>query len=227
LSDTGEKVLTDFRKQKNIQRKEQTKSRLLDSAAAAFSRAGFHKTLISDIVADAGVGQGTFYRYFNSKREIFEALFDRLATEILAEFTPMSSQLPSDASQYQKSSAALLKRLVTVVEQNRDLVLLFVRQGPSIDRDFEARMTSVYEQIARLAQHYLDHASKCGFARQCRSDLVAQAIIGMALRLVDLWLDNRLPASPIEDVIDELVNFAFWGFGSDSGPRGFSKGEIR
>ena len=220
-------MLTDFRKKKNIQRKEQTKSRLLDSAAAAFSRAGFHKTLISDIVADAGVGQGTFYRYFNSKREIFEALFDRLATEILAEFTPMSSQLPVDAGQYQKSSAALLKRLATVVEQNRDLVLLFLRQGPSIDRDFEVRMTAVYEQIARLAQHYLDHASKSGFARQCSSDLVAQAIIGMALRLVDLWLDNRLPASPIEDVIDELVNFAFWGFGADSEPRGFSKGEIR
>jgi AcrR family transcriptional regulator len=227
LNASGEKVLTDFRKQKNIQRKEQTKSILLDSAAAAFSRTGFHKTLISDIVADAGVGQGTFYRYFNSKREIFEALFDRLATEIMAEFTPMSSQLPANASEYQQSSSSLLKRLATVVEYNRDLVLLFVRQGPSIGSDFEARMTAVYEQIARLAQHYLDYASKNGFARPCRSDLVAQALIGMALRLVDLWLDNRLPASPIEDVIEELVNFAFWGFGADSGPQDFSKGEIR
>lgn len=223
----GEKVLTAVRKEKNIRRKERTKSRLLDSAATVFSRTGFHKTLVSDIVADAGVGQGTFYRYYNSKREIFEALFDRLATEILAEFAPMSSQLPDNASEYQQSSSSLLKRLVKVIELNRDLVLLFLRQGPSIDRDFEAKMTAVYEQIARLAQYYLDHASKRGFARRCRSDLVAQAIIGMALRLVDLWLDNRLPASPIEDMIDELVNFAFWGFGAYSVPQDFSKGENR
>jgi len=44
-----------LRKKRDVERKERTREVLLDAATRVFSSAGYHTTLISDIVAEAGV----------------------------------------------------------------------------------------------------------------------------------------------------------------------------
>jgi AcrR family transcriptional regulator len=53
---------------------EETRRALLDAAARLFAENGFHDTSVPDIVQAAGVGHGTFYEYFGSRREILLAL---------------------------------------------------------------------------------------------------------------------------------------------------------
>lgn len=48
-----------------------TRSVLVDAAAAVFAETPFADTRIADITARAGVANGTFYTYFDSKEEIF------------------------------------------------------------------------------------------------------------------------------------------------------------
>ena len=55
-------------------RGEQTRRRLLEAAEAVFAELGYHEASIVKITEAAGVGQGTFYLYFASKREIFDEL---------------------------------------------------------------------------------------------------------------------------------------------------------
>jgi AcrR family transcriptional regulator len=51
-----------------------TRRRLLDAAEAVFSELGYVEASIVKITEAAGVGQGTFYLYFDSKRAIFDEL---------------------------------------------------------------------------------------------------------------------------------------------------------
>lgn len=51
-----------------------TRRRILDAAEAEFGEKGFHDGSISGITQRAGVALGTFYTYFDSKEEIFQAL---------------------------------------------------------------------------------------------------------------------------------------------------------
>jgi AcrR family transcriptional regulator len=204
-------VTTLLRKQKDEERRMRTRSKLLDAAAAVFAREGFHRTLISDIVSKAGLGQGTFYRNFSCKREVFEALFDRLVATLLSEFGPMSNRPPMSLSEYRDASAAVIRRMAATVERNRELVLLLMRQAPSVDEEFGHKVQDTYDRFAQLAQVYLDHAIEQGFARSCRSHLVAQALVGIALRTVDLWLGGRLPVESVDEAIEDLVDFAFTG----------------
>jgi AcrR family transcriptional regulator len=51
-------------------RGEETRNALLAAAAMLFARDGYHETSVPDIVQAAGVGHGTFYEYFRSRREI-------------------------------------------------------------------------------------------------------------------------------------------------------------
>jgi AcrR family transcriptional regulator len=55
-------------------RREETRRALLDAAATLFAENGYHATSVPDIVQAAGVGHGTFYEYFKSRRAILLAL---------------------------------------------------------------------------------------------------------------------------------------------------------
>jgi hypothetical protein len=50
-------------------RGEQTRRRLLEAAEEVFGELGFRRASIAEIVRRAGVAQGTFYLYFDSKEE--------------------------------------------------------------------------------------------------------------------------------------------------------------
>jgi AcrR family transcriptional regulator len=204
---------TELRKERDAERRNRTKSKLLDASAVVFMRMGYHRALISQIVSEAGVGQGTFYRNFSSKREIFEALYDRLLGDLLAEVAPMDAQLPTDVGEYRDATVQLFVRFSEVVERNRNIFRLFLREAAAVDREFEEKLHSTFDRLAGLAQFYLDYAIQQGFARPCRSDLVAQSILGMSLRMLDLWLTERVTVASPREMIEELVDFAFQGFG--------------
>lgn len=53
------------------------KNDLVDAARALFLRKGFEKTQVSEIVAELGVAQGTFYYYFKSKDEVLMEIYRR------------------------------------------------------------------------------------------------------------------------------------------------------
>jgi AcrR family transcriptional regulator len=53
---------------------EETRRALLDTAARLFADHGYHEVSVPDIVQAAGVGHGTFYEYFGSRRDILLAL---------------------------------------------------------------------------------------------------------------------------------------------------------
>ncbi|HKX12516.1 MAG TPA: helix-turn-helix domain-containing protein, partial [bacterium] len=42
----------------------------MEAALSAFGKKGYHDTQVSDIIAQAKVARGTFYLYFDGKREI-------------------------------------------------------------------------------------------------------------------------------------------------------------
>src|SRR5437762_13623817 len=52
----------------------ETRQRLLDASEQVFADLGYHDAAIVKITEAAGVGQGTFYLYFSSKKEIFDEL---------------------------------------------------------------------------------------------------------------------------------------------------------
>lgn len=58
-------------------RSARSESRILAAAEHHFSRRGFERTRISDIISKAGCSNGTFYFRFGSKREVFDVMLKR------------------------------------------------------------------------------------------------------------------------------------------------------
>jgi AcrR family transcriptional regulator len=200
-----------LRQERDRVRTERRRQDVLDASARVFVRQGYHRTLISDIAAEAGVGQGTFYRHFPDKRAAFEAVFDRFTELLFAEFAGMSANLPKDAREYRDSSVSALLRMAEALERNQDLAKMLMREAPAVDRGLEEKVASFQDGFVFLAKTFLDHATSEGFARPCDTTLVAQAIVGMGISMAHQWWTGRAPDVTLEHLINEVVDFAFFG----------------
>jgi AcrR family transcriptional regulator len=69
-----------------------TRRRLLEAAERVFAELGYHEASIVKLTEAAGVGQGTFYLYFASKKEVFDELVLDLNHRVRLAMTEASSQ---------------------------------------------------------------------------------------------------------------------------------------
>lgn len=62
------------------------KDRIINAALKLFSNNGYHKTTVSQIAKEAKVAKGTVYWYFDSKKQLFQAIIltgvERLTSQI-------------------------------------------------------------------------------------------------------------------------------------------------
>ncbi len=59
------------------------RNQIIDAAIKVFVEKGIEKTKISDIVKEAGIGQGTFYLYFPSKLSVMPAIAEVMVQKII------------------------------------------------------------------------------------------------------------------------------------------------
>ncbi|MGC8928253.1 MAG: TetR/AcrR family transcriptional regulator [Myxococcota bacterium] len=204
-------MISELRKLKNLEKKELTRRRLLKAAKEIFAKKGYHNTIVSEIVQRAGVGQGTFYRNFIDKRDIFENLIGELVEKLLLSFSEMSNELPKNSEEYREASIRAIRRMIDIVIENRELVQIFVKEAITVDRGLERKILDLQMRFAELAKYYLDYAIKKGFARRCDSEIVSKSVVGLGFSFLNMWISGVVDEKDVDRIINEVVDFAFYG----------------
>jgi AcrR family transcriptional regulator len=70
------------------------REQILDAAARCFLRNGFHQTSMQDVIKEAGLSVGAFYRYFNSKAELIRAIAEEKVGSIITTLEQLLAQDP-------------------------------------------------------------------------------------------------------------------------------------
>ncbi|MEO0606640.1 MAG: helix-turn-helix domain-containing protein [Pseudomonadota bacterium] len=73
--------------------KEANRQAILDAARAVFARIGYDAANIRDIIRETDLASGTFYNYFKSKEEVFEAI----ANDSVKRFRPLLQTVREEA----------------------------------------------------------------------------------------------------------------------------------
>lgn len=71
---------------------QQMRLRLMEAGTSVFPQRGFHDTRVDDVVEAAGASHGSFYRYFESKEDLFRVLANEAVTPLIA----CMERLPTD-----------------------------------------------------------------------------------------------------------------------------------
>jgi AcrR family transcriptional regulator len=61
---------------------EERRAQILEAALGCFSERGYHATTMDHIVAASGLSKGSLYWHFESKEDVFLALFDYIALDV-------------------------------------------------------------------------------------------------------------------------------------------------
>src|SRR3979490_618153 len=69
-------------------RGQRTMRKLLDAGVSVFETRGYHAARVDDIVKLARTSHGTFYLYFSNKEELFRALAQEVAGEMMTLAAP-------------------------------------------------------------------------------------------------------------------------------------------
>jgi AcrR family transcriptional regulator len=111
------------------QRRAANRTAILDAARRCFARDGFHQTSMPDLVAEAGISAGAFYRYFAGKDEVVhEIARETFASLVLA--------IVADLDRLEAPSVADVVQVITTALS----APTFTAEGREIDLDVQARV---------------------------------------------------------------------------------------
>jgi AcrR family transcriptional regulator len=124
---------------------------LIEASRELFAQKGYEHASISDIVREAGVAQGTFYWYFDSKRDVLMAIMEEMLEK-------MTAVMRSVAERHDLTATEKLWHMedgvMALVEGHTDLVQAFHIRGnaPLHDRvveKWDPQMLAILASVVR------------------------------------------------------------------------------
>lgn len=143
--------------------REQTRREILDAAARAFARRGFHGASVEAVAAEAGLSTGAVYSNFKSKDELFLTLYEERIERRARE---LREAVAAEGGASGLSSAAA--NVTAMFAEDRDWLLLYFEFALHAARDarfrrrFRALRAHGLNELTRGIQDGLRHAGAEG-----------------------------------------------------------------
>jgi AcrR family transcriptional regulator len=180
--------------------KEERRRQILDAALEEFSEAGYHSTKVSDIVARAGIAQGTFYLYFKDKRSIFEELLGTFFHKISSSITRIDVGQPV-FEQIQEN----VHRILSVLVAERRFTKILLLDAVGLEASLDHRLSTFWEELTARITTPLQEGQELGLVREGDMHFAAIMIVGAIkeLTLQCLLKDEHAALAPIEKAVIE------------------------
>jgi len=158
---------------------------ILAAARRVFAQLGYDAATVRDIIRGTELASGTFYNYFRSKEEVFEALADDGARR----FRPLLRAAREQAQSFEQYlRGAFFAYFHFLVEENSAEGRPIDERRPHVRTD-TPEMMAVYEEV----RQGLEDAIARGSAPPVDADYLACACIGIAQEVGAAML-RRSPA---------------------------------
>lgn len=181
---TPEPTTTETRTPSRAERKKaELRREIIDAAFDCFAESGYHATGIADVAARLGIGHGTFYRYFENKRDIVDHVITDLIERLLEALTEENApDAVSTLADYRLQSERIGEALARIFVTDPRVPRFLLFEAPGIDREMADRILGFLDVATGITVAYLENGVAGGYLH---ADLdtanTARAINGMIL----------------------------------------------
>jgi AcrR family transcriptional regulator len=152
-----------------------TKTKILQSAQKLFARQGFDGTTTKDLAMDAGVAEGTLFRYFANKKAILVEVatqgWIKILSDLLTELSEMASY---------KAIAQMMRKRMTHMSENVDLMKVCFMEAQFHPELRDRIQTEVVGKMTEIAEVYFLEAIEKGIYRsELDPKVIARVFVGM------------------------------------------------
>ncbi|RSN54211.1 TetR family transcriptional regulator [Amycolatopsis sp. WAC 04182] len=164
-------------------KKQELRREIVETAFDCFAERGYHATGIADIAARLGIGHGTFYRYFQNKRDIVDHVITDLVEKVVGALAADNApDAVNSLAEYRKQSARIGDALARIFGSDPRMARFLLLEAAGIDAEMRERVLDFYETAAELTAGYLHHGVRLGYLHEDLDiDSTARAINGMIL----------------------------------------------
>jgi len=210
--------------------KADVKVKVLSAARAVFTREGYKGATVSQILQEADIARGTFYKYYSNKREVFYEILSSLFKTLLESGREMLVEEPTPLESRMRDCLELSYRLFL---DNRGVMVVYFREAFRADPGFYALWDDFERRMIALFADILSRGIRSGEFRQVDSGLVSRAMFLLFLQ-VPYWdiLLGGITEIDVKAMADEMVRFVMDGItaghkgSSDTGIGGIFKGHL-
>lgn len=183
------------------------REQVLRHAKRIFARKGYHRTNVADIISRARIARGTFYLYFQNKRDLFEELLEQVLGEMRHRIQRLrvGPGQPEPVEQLRTN----LRRVLSFVLAERELTDILLNHSMGFDRDLDERIDDFYQKVADQIQRSLDLGIEMNLVRKCNTRAVAYCILGGIKEVVGQLSRNR--RNDIGPLVEEILDFGLRG----------------
>ncbi len=189
--------------------RDERRAQLVTAAREVFGEKGYHAATVDDITRAAGVAKGTYYLYFQEKREIYYELVRSFLQHVTDIGASVVREVKTPADFYARCELAA-GELLRVFIEHHSLARLAYRESMSLDAELERMLRDFYRQLARVEADNIRVGIELGLFRPVDPLICAYAHIGMVERVALGLLAERDPPDP-RHVVRELLAIAFEG----------------
>jgi AcrR family transcriptional regulator len=184
---------------------------LLDAALETFVERGYSDVGVAEIVARIGCSHGTFYNYFDNKRDALDALLSRELAELVA-VAELHRPRPRTRDEFVAGLGELVGRLLEYATERPHVLTFLAMEAPGIDAAAMDTLAGSYAQLGHLCGQYIRHGIEDGYLRdgldiEFAGEAVLSCLMGAALPII---LDNSA-AVDIDATAETVVEFVCYG----------------
>jgi AcrR family transcriptional regulator len=190
--------------------RDERRAALIDAAQRVFGEKGYHAATVDDITRAASVGKGTFYLYFQEKREIYYEVI-RGFFQLIQDIAGSLGETAREGLDVVAGAERAAHELLRVFLEHRELARLAYRESMGLDPELEQMVRGFYREVAEIEAQNLRLGVELGLLRPVDPLVAAYSHIGMVERVLLQLLDDDHGLPPPDALVRELVKLAFEG----------------
>ena len=192
--------------QRSRERSEKRREFVLEAALATFAADGYQASM-GEIARAAGITRTVLYYYFDSKKALFEAVFELQMAELLRALVPaaMGEGTPEERARH------LIRNLLEFARSRPEAWNLLFRQTDEAESDvFEVRLQTRVALRSAATAILAEDIEKAGIAPEGQSpEILFEMALGAFTSVIAWWQSNP-------DVsLEKVEETAIWLFAGD------------
>lgn len=179
---------------------------------ALFLDRGIDAVSIDEITSRAGVAKGSFYRYFDGRDELVDALFAPLVDYLRRATAQCREALEAAQTQAELAAAyyVLVRELLPLFVEHRDPLELYLRENRRPPAAMAPAVRALRDEVTAISVEITVAAHSHRLLRPMHPRISSLAVIGAAERLILEYLEGSDLGDPL-DAAGALVTLALEG----------------
>lgn len=158
-----------------------TREKIIEAALKEFSKKGYNGATTSEIAREAGVAEGTIFRYFPTKKDLLLSVTNPVVVASLKNIISDFKDCPP-----KELLEAVISNRLEIISENIELVKILIVESQFHPELKDKFVTEVIFPASTLMQAYLKDQAQKGILRDVDPEISIRVLVGMVAVFV-VW----------------------------------------